>query len=576
MDKEELQRHREALDLVEKNYDENTHSVIIHSKNDAYHTKLANQEVHDIRGSVTYAVALLYGEREADYPRAEALIEKVLSLQDIDPDSNTFGLWSYFEEEPLEKMDAPDRNWADFIGKQLLEILYVHKDKLNGSLIPKIEFACRCACESIIRRNEGVQYTNIAATDTFVTILTGELLGEPRLIEYGKKKMERYLAFAKYNGEVFEYNSPCYTLLITRDAATFLRFVKDPQASAYAQEINHMAWSVIANHFRADMLQLSGPQSRAYFDYLSDSNMYDIELACNGQVCFDCKKRVTIETFWTKASCPPEFYGYFTGEKKPISHRKLIMHGFNYPFFAFSQVATTYHGEHYTVGSYNREELWNQRRPYIAYIAGKGKPYCLRLRCLHDGYDFSSAQLHCVQQEKAVLGIVNIASDRGDTHIGLDSAKEAEYEELAVTFELEGEDMDAVSVEENGHKILLDVNGVKFYLNILAAKFDDYKIKYELNKSENKLIFSTIFYRGAKTKINLSKLEGAYLCFTACFEEDVISSSCRELGELVEGVCVAGEYELRVQAQKNVLPFMNMMVDDWQWVNGKRLERISE
>ncbi len=54
--------------------------------------------------------------------RAFDVLRKLFSLQDVRPNSTTHGLWSYFLEEPLDKMASPDLNWADFIGTQLLQI----------------------------------------------------------------------------------------------------------------------------------------------------------------------------------------------------------------------------------------------------------------------------------------------------------------------------------------------------------------------------------------------------------------------------------------------------------------------
>ena len=576
MNGEELIRHREALDLASKDFDEERQLMLFHTKKDAYHTKLADKNVHAIRESITYANALLYGGRPDDILRADGIIKKVVGLQDKDPKSDTFGLWSYYEEEPLDRMDAPDRNWADFIGKELLEIIICHKDKIDKDLVVPVKNACRYACESILRRDEGVQYTNVAFTDTLVTIGTGELLGEERLIRYGKDKLERFLAFERTNGGVFEFNSPCYTPLVTRDAAAFLKLIKDPEARAYAEKINYMAWKMIAEHFRADILQLAGPQSRAYSDYLSDELMYQIELACDGNVEFDCDKKVTVETFWTKSSCPPEFYEYFKGEKLPESTEKIIMKGFNYPFFAFSQVASTYHDDKFVLGTYNREELWNQRRPLIAYIKSEnGKPYCLRLRCLHDGYDFSSAQLHCVQEKGSVLGVVNFSSNRGDTHIGLDGAKDAQYKELCVSFELEG-DMKNVSVEEDEKRTEFSVNGTKVSINILNAKFGENKISYNINKSDNKLCYTIVLYSGEKTKIDLEKLEAAYVSFALDINEDFCKASSAEEGDYIVASRTAGGKELRLETFKKVMPFMNMMYDDRQYKDGVLLEKMSE
>ena len=52
-------------------------------------------------------------------------------------------------------------------------------------------------------------------------------------------------------------------------------------------------------------------------------------------------------------------------------------------------------------------------------------PAAVRLRCLHDDYDYSSASLFTIQDRTDMLGAVLFATDRGDTHISLDKIANA-------------------------------------------------------------------------------------------------------------------------------------------------------
>jgi len=575
MNTEELIKHRKALEEREKDFDKDRNLILSGMVGKyAYHTKLAGKQVHGTRDSLSYAVGLLYGDNEEYTKRAIKIIEQILKLQDTNPESKTFGLWSYYAEESLEEMDAPDWNWADFLGKQIVEILYIHKDKIPERLIEPLGDACRYACESVITRNEGVQYTNIAFMESLLLISTGELLGVDRYLEYGLDQLERFLGFYKFQGGVFEYNSPCYTPLITRDVGTFLKLVKNEEARKNAEKVNDLCWKMIAEHFRADLLQLAGPHSRAYSDYVADDFIYSIELACEGEISFDCEKKYDCETFWTKPFCPEKYRKYFKGEKLPESTEKLIIKGFNYPFFAFSQTATTYHEEMFTLGTFNREELWNQRRPLLGYIKGKTKPYCVRVRCLHDGYDFSSAALHCVQEKSSVLGIVNFSSNRGDTHIGLDKASDAVYETLELSFEVEG-DTDGITYERGGNSAIINAGGVNIDINIPDVKFGENNIEYKIRKEENKVIYSIILYSGEKTKIDLPALDAAYVCFTLSLNSEVSEVTVCEDERFVN---IAGESfgrKLEVKSLKAVHPFMNIMYEDLQMKDGERLEDIS-
>ena len=103
-------------------------------------------------------------------------------------------------------------------------------------------------------------------------------------------------------------------------------------------------------------------------------------------------------------------------------------------------VGTTYLHPQFALGSINRGDLWNQRRPLIAHFGTAAAPGYLQLRFLKNDYDFSSAILHGTQREGLVVGAVNLITNGGDTHISLDKVKAAKIRarDLRLRFELGG------------------------------------------------------------------------------------------------------------------------------------------
>ena len=81
--------------------------------------------------SYTHLDAIFQAGRTDLFERGEQVIQKVCRLQDDRPDSRTFGLWSYYMEEPLDSMIAPDYNWADFISKCLLDIRILAGERMS-------------------------------------------------------------------------------------------------------------------------------------------------------------------------------------------------------------------------------------------------------------------------------------------------------------------------------------------------------------------------------------------------------------------------------------------------------------
>ena len=110
-----------------------------------YHTTLTGGEVHPTRDSLDYAVALLDTGEPEWQKRAEDILRKVIGLQDQDPASKTYGIWSWFLEEPLEKMSPPDWNWADFCGVRLLQVAMRHRSRLPVDLAENLDSAIRHA-----------------------------------------------------------------------------------------------------------------------------------------------------------------------------------------------------------------------------------------------------------------------------------------------------------------------------------------------------------------------------------------------------------------------------------------------
>src|SRR5688572_688603 len=81
-----------------------------------YHTRVPQGAwVHPTREAMDYALALLRLGRNG---QAAAIVSRVLSPQDTDPTSKTYGIWPWVLEEPPAEMDPPGWNWADFLRRQ--------------------------------------------------------------------------------------------------------------------------------------------------------------------------------------------------------------------------------------------------------------------------------------------------------------------------------------------------------------------------------------------------------------------------------------------------------------------------
>lgn len=88
-------------------------------------------------------------------------------------------------------MSPPDWNWADFCGKELLQVTLDHSERISSELLKKVKEGIFHASHSIIRRNMGPGYTNIAIMGTYVTLVAGQILKDNQIGQYGKQRLKK-------------------------------------------------------------------------------------------------------------------------------------------------------------------------------------------------------------------------------------------------------------------------------------------------------------------------------------------------------------------------------------------------
>ncbi len=542
-----------------------------------YHTQMkTGSRVHSMERSLVYAVGLMDSGDEEYRKRASDIIREVLKHQDQTPDSATFGIWPYFCEEPLERMCPPDYNSADFCCKMLLQILLDHGNRLDEGLRQRMEQACIYGCQSIIRRDVPVQYTNIAVMDCYVSIMTGQFCDRRDLFQYGLKKLQCFWAFTKSNGGYLEYNSPNYTLLVARDLSLFRNQVKNAGLSALLDEMLDFTWDSISSHFFALSGQWMAPNARCYEDFLTDENLTDIEIATGNIGKFASEFKISVFTYRNRLCCPVKYRKRFTQTQKGFS-QVINARGFLYPYVSFPQVSSCYVAESFTLGSFNRSEFWNQIRPLKAFL-GTGKT-CLRLRVLHDGFDFSSAMLHCVQYENKVLGIINFSDDRGDMHVNLDPIKDRKIsvQDLRVRFGIYGELGDVIlEKKEGGAQFAL--GQIRGSIRILYSVLDDEKAQIEVSTTPEGAFCDVVFYHGHGKTVDLGKLSSAVCGFFLEIRDEDEETAVFEVRRESERIKIGARFgriqipDMSVEAFLRPVNFLDNGTKDVQCLNGKRLE----
>ena len=512
LNEREKEQFLRAMERADKAYDPAVRMETSYRGKNGYHSRLSDCMVHEVRLSFSYAYALLNRDSEGDRERAHDILYRVIALQDANPARKTYGIWQYYLEEDLEEMNPPDWNWADFNGKTLLKILAEHGEKLTADIRPRIVDAICRACDAIIRRNVGPTYTNISIMGAYVTIYAGELLNRLDYFLYGKKRLETLYHYNVDKGNFTEFNSPTYTFVCLEDLSGLIRDVRDADCVRMAEELADLAWATIALHYHVPSGQLAGPHDRAYAMLLGDGTKLAIERALDYKVSLvsatdRSEVPVGIEFCAQEMKCPEKYVPYFT----EVSGERVIDQT-----FASGRMAYTYMDGKFTLGSLHREITWNQHRNVLGYFGTNQAPVAVNLKCLHDGWDYSSGLSATVQDKGRALTAIGFVTNGGDTHCNLDMVKNATItaSDLRVRWLFEGA-VEGLTLREAGEGQYEVTDGiVTVRVGFPYTVFGTNTVRFETSRTERTLCIDAVLYGGETTQIDFRELEKAMIVTT--------------------------------------------------------------
>ncbi|WP_028548427.1 hypothetical protein [Paenibacillus sp. UNC451MF] len=498
-----------------KDYNPELHMVRRPFSTPGYHTTLKEVTfTHPTLAAFIYALGLLDSEEGAYKERASDILRKGISLQDQNRENSTFGIWSWFLEEPLTMMAPPDWNWADFCGKRLVLAEQRHGNRLSEDLREQIRLAVFCACDAIMKRNVGPSYTNIAIMGAFVTLIAGEVYGVDRYVDYGLERLRKFSEYTHELGTFQEFNSPTYTVVAIQELSSIHTSTKLPEAKRLSADMLDVAWRMIAEHYHVPTAQWSGPHSRSYSTVMTDSVRSFLQMAC-GDDTFSLQAEdpfvYSLDWYGNHIECPPAYRSAFVdtngGEYSQVIHKDPQGKAIN--------IATTYKDERISLGTFSKDVMWNQRRNLLAYAQNGDSFTYVHLRFLHDGYDYSSAVFTSRQDGADILFGIGFCTNGGDTHIGLDLIDGTlEAADLRLRFEIGGsldgvearltEDKEAVNVK-------LDGAAQAMHAAVLFASFDGEKPHWETVRDGEKWYVDYIVYAGKKKRFDFRSMQEALL-----------------------------------------------------------------
>lgn len=520
-----------------------------------YHSTVPNGTfVHRTRENFGYALALFADGREPGLARAEAILDKLLPLQDQEMASPTYGLWPWLWEEPLQKMSPPDWNWADFCGIRLAHLLCLYGDRLDAELRGRIEAAVRAAAYCIFRRNVQPVYTNIAVKGGVVAAVAGELLGEGTLLDYARARLGRFVEYTRRMGGFTEYNSPAYGVLVLTEVERGLFLVKDPEVRDRLREIHALCWQMFAQTFHRPTGQICGPHSRVYSDLLGSETTKIFEEALGislGQTSLDPDYALTGDLILIpRVRCPDEIKR--TMYEGPAEAFQTITYvPSEEPLRC--RVASVWMAESACLGSINVENMWTQRRPVLGYWKADGQIAVLRVRLLNDGRDFASGIIRTAQARNALLGLVTLATNKGDFHDHLDIPKGGVFSVSDLQLAIEVQAPRWRIIEKSQSLFVISVGGRRVQVKPLLEVFGIFPVDWKIREGAGKVSVCAEINEEKPFELRPAELAeavlGFHLALLSGHEEPCPGSiSITKSGEIVRAGFEHANYSLALEA----------------------------
>jgi len=471
--------------------------------------------VHSLSDSMTYAINVFRHGPERHLNRARRIVEVVLGFQDKVPTSRTYGVWPMLVEEPLAAMPAVDFNFADFIGSQVLHLLHAHGKLLPYALINALREAAGHAAWSIFRRNVTPSYSNICLSGGVLATAVGELLNDPRLLGYGRQRLQDMLQHYRATGGFQEYNSPTYTWFSKSWAEWGLLYLRDQPARTALQGLCRGLWHELAEHFHPATGQFVGPVSRAYHNWLEPDLVRQLrdttsaDIRGRGEIPRDASPGSLLD-YLKPLPCPadlaPRFKALPSAELE--THHRYVVQAEE----ANSVCGTTWFGGDACLGSVNHDNVWYQRRAVLGYWRTEEDPaVMLRVRFLRDGQDFASAYFTTVQRGPRLLLQATLLTDKGDWHDHIDRPAVAgrfEAEDFRLRCELTGQGAKGRKLE--GGNFELSAGGYRAIVHPVAGVFGEKEFAWKLEKGTQEelpmVAADAVCYHGKKQVFQFQEL----------------------------------------------------------------------
>ena len=482
--------------------------------------------LHPTRESLLYAIALLDTDEPCLTKRAIAIISRILGLQDVSPDSLSYGTWPKFLEGNLinsYQSWRSDLNWTNFLGMSLLQIRLRHAARLPSTLLNRIDVSILHCAKAIQRRDVTLIYSNIAVLALYVTLITAETYQIKSLEDYALDRLRQFHELTFETGGFAEYNSPNYMLIILKTLNRLCLDTENLEAKQLAYDLYQYTWQEIAQYFHPPTLQWSGPHSRSYSTLLDYSTLVLIEQSIS-EAAWNLTDRLPVlnnltaprfDNLCASLQCPKPLETSFISLQGSQTVLRTIAQG-------KSQIAlTTYLNPDLSLGSVSHSDLWEQRRSLVAYWGTRQNPKYIRLRFLKDNKDLATAQFLSVQSETKVLGGITFATDINPKNPYIKNKEIDPHnfkffaQDLRLRFEINDyESIDRLSdVMHDDREIYFSCDSLYFQFYAPYVYWEDKPGYWQIQRKGSLLYLDLVLYSGKRRCISLAKIARAAIGF---------------------------------------------------------------
>ena len=511
--------------------------------------------LHSVFDSMVYSLTLLRYNTPDCITKASNITRAVINAQEKDTSSPHCGLWLYDLESDMYAYGFPEKNLTSAIGIPLFIQYKEFSHLFSDDLLTDIKAALIRACYAIIHRNVDMQDSHIVIAETFLTAVCGYYFDIPELSYYSSNKLEAFYFYNISHGNFYLFNDSYHYFYCLTIFHFQKRYLKNPSVDYIIDNITNEIWQILSTHYNAHLSSFTAP-SMCMIKKFFDKELIDHLKT----VCTNSSPKDSI--FSLKGLCPVEFRGYFTGAKQPDYYQKLVYSGCTYPFYAYPQIATTLIQPNYDIGSFCRCQCWKEHSPFLAHFGTEASPYAITISVLHNGFEFTSAQLSIVQYFNYALGHITLATDRGIRHICHDfSDGVINTSDLRVRFEITG-DVSKLDISQIDSILKVSCDDVNFIFNYSYFVYDNKPVPSELTIGDDSVCFDLIMYKGKSKEIILEQLKETIISWAFCISDDKIADLevCNEIknNKLVSTMITNNGIELYLESLHSPSTFVNI------------------